>query len=42
MKMFRGLKHLSYKNKLKKLDLFSLEKGAERPHYGLPAFKGRL
>ena len=39
-KMIKGLKYLSYKDRLKGLGLFRLEKrSAGRPHCGLPVFQ---
>lgn len=43
MKMIQWLEHLSYENRLKELDVFSVEKRAVgRHHCGLLIFKGRL
>lgn len=40
--MIRGLKYLSYEDKLKELSLFSREKTAGKPQCGLQIFKGIL
>lgn len=43
MKMIRGLKHLSYKDKLREVKLFSLEKAAPgNPQGGLSVPSGGL
>ena len=44
IKTLRGLEHLSYEDRLQKLDLLSFgdEKAPGRPHYGLSIFKGTL
>jgi len=34
MMVIRGLEHLSYEDRMKKLDLFRLEKAQVRPHHG--------
>ena len=40
MKMIRGMEHLSYEERLRELELFSLEK--RRPYCGLSVLKGGL
>ena len=42
MKMIKGLKHISYKDKLRELSLFSLEKGQGRYHCSLPILRESL
>ena len=39
-KMIRGLEHLSYEARLRKLGLFKLEKASERPHCDLLVLEG--
>jgi len=36
MKIFRGLEYLSYKDRVRELGLFNLEKTLRRPHSGHP------
>ncbi|RMC20261.1 hypothetical protein DUI87_01107 [Hirundo rustica rustica] len=42
MKMMKGLGHLSYKDRLRGMGLFSLEKTPGRSHRGLPVLEGGL
>ena len=41
-KMMRRLEHLPYKDGLRELEIFSLEKALRRPYIGLPTPKGGL
>ena len=40
--MIKGLEHLSYVERLRKMGLYSMEKTLGRPHCGLPVLKGSL
>ena len=42
MKMIKGLKHISYKDKLRELSLFTLEKGQGRYNCSLPILRESL
>ena len=41
-KMIQGMEHLSYKDRLKELGLFSLEKAQGRPESSLSVYKEEL